>query len=130
MLNFIANSAFVQFFAQAGGATCKNNSFFGLPSWHKYLPVTGESGNPCAKKLASLNDVWLIVLALTDLLFRIAIIVAIAFVIIGGIKFVTSQGNPDKTSQAKNTVVDALIGLVIAVIAAAVVGFIAARFKG
>jgi hypothetical protein len=50
--------------------------------------------------------------------------VALIFVLIGGISFVTSQGNPDKASQARMTIIYAIIGLVIAMSAEAIVYFV------
>ena len=105
-------------------ATC-HHSFFGFPRWSKYL----DGDNVCDPRLTSLNDIWLIALALIEILLRVAVLVAIAFVLLGGFKFITSRANPDKTNTAKNTVVDALIGLVIAVVATAVVSFIARSFS-
>jgi hypothetical protein len=46
-------------------------------------------------------------------------------VIYGSINFVMSRGEPDKTANARNTIINALLGLAIAVIAAATVNFIA-----
>jgi hypothetical protein len=110
-------------FAQA--KSC-GGSFFGFPTWYKYLP----DASSCSPRLTGINDIWLIMLAIAEILLRVAVIVAIAFVLIGGFKYITSQGNPDKTSQAKKTVVDGLIGVVIAIVATAVISFIASRFQG
>ncbi len=117
----------------AGGAgaavpdSCRG-SFFGFPTWYKYLDK--EPGTDCNPQLSGLSDIWLIVLAVGEILLRLAILVAIAFVIIGGVKYTTSQGNPEKTGKAKNTVVDALIGMLLAIIATTVISFIAGRFQG
>ncbi len=39
--------------------------------------------------------------------------VAVLFIILGGIKYSTSQGNPNDTQKAKETIIYALVGLVI-----------------
>lgn len=117
----------------AAASACDPNkdhgNFFGLPTWYKYLSGVTEEGGNCAPTIAGLNDIWLIVLAVIEILLRIAIAAAIAFVLIGGFKFITSRSNPDKVSQAKNTVIDALIGLIIAIAATAIVSFVAGRFQ-
>ena len=110
--------------AKLFAASC-SNGFFGFPKWYKYLDGAGK----CEPQLNHLNDLWLIALALIEILLRLSVLVAIAFVLIGGFKFITSRANPDRTNTAKNTVVDGLIGLVIAVVATAVVSFIAGRFS-
>ena len=51
--------------------------------------------------------------------------VAIIFVIIGGFKFIVAQGNPDKVAKARNTLANALVGALIAILASRVVGYIA-----
>ncbi len=107
---------------------CTGGGFFGLPTWYKYLKSEGTGVN-CSPKLNGLNDIWLIVLAVVEILLRIGIMVAITFVILGGFKFILSRGNPDKIQQARNTVQDALIGVIIAIAATAVVSFVAGRFN-
>ena len=102
-----------------------DKGFFGFPTWYKYL----EGADACEPKLVNINDIWLIALAVVEILLRIAILAAIAYILIGGFKYITSRANPDKTSQAKNTVIDALIGLIIAVTATAIVSFIAGNFN-
>ena len=109
-------------------AGCDNN-FFGFPTWHKYLSEENSPGYACTKKLNSLSDIWLIALAMAEILLRVVIFIAIIYVLIGGFKYITSRSNPEKTQSAKNTVLDALIGLVIAIVATAVIAFIAGRFK-
>ncbi len=120
------------------GAPCPGGSFFGFPKWYKYLNGNSSAVNGqrvCTPELTGLNDIWLIVLAIIEVLLRIAVVVAVMFVIVGGIKYITASGqtggggSPDKIGSAKKTVVDALIGLIIAVSATAVVSFIAGTFQ-
>lgn len=121
MLREIITNNLSNFGAAAG---CKS-PFFGFPTWYEYLPARPPD---CAPRLTGLNDIWLIALAVTSILLRIAILAAIGFVLYAGIKYAASRGNADKTAAAKNTLFDALTGLAIAMVAAAVVGFVAGRF--
>lgn len=57
------------------------------------------------------------------LLFAIGII-SVIMIIVGGIKYTTSDGDSGKASSAKNTVLYAVIGLVIAILAYAIVQFV------
>lgn len=106
------------------GDPCPGGDFLFFPKWYKYLQAAPDS-HPCSPQLTSLNDVWLIVAAIIEILLRVAAILAVVFVIYGGFSYVTSQGDPEGTGRAKNTLVNALVGLAIAVTAAAIVSFIA-----
>lgn len=59
-----------------------------------------------------------------DILSMVAGIIAVVMVIIGGIKYITSQGESGATSSAKNTVLYAAVGIVIVVLAQTIVFFV------
>jgi hypothetical protein len=101
-------------------------TFFGLKTWHAYLKHNSDCSIKDFQVLGgtSGSDFVLILVAIIDDLLRIVALVAIGFIIYGGIKYVTSQGSPDQTGQAQNTILDALIGLVITMIAIAFVTFL------
>jgi hypothetical protein len=119
---------------------CKNHiSFFDFPTWYKYLDVAkSKATGKCEiafhlQKKASDGSytgqfdgtaVILIGLAVIDILIRIAALVALFFVLYGGIKYITSQGSPDGTKAAQNTIQNALLGLIVAVTAAAFVTYL------
>lgn len=107
---------------------CGGGSFFGMPTWYKYLGSEG-TGASCAPVLSGISDIWLILLAVIEILLRISILAAIAYMMYGGIKFITARGNSEKLSAARKTVEDALIGMVIAIVATALISFIAGRFN-
>lgn len=111
-------------FAAAADAPCPGGSILGFPTWYKYLHGTYYNGS-CSPSVTSLSDVWLIVAAIVEILLRVAAIAAVGFVIYGGFAFISSQGDPAKTAQARSTVINALIGLAIAILAGVIVGFIA-----
>jgi hypothetical protein len=118
-------------------ATCEK-SFFGLITWYHYLPpqdFLDSAGNPSCNItgftfLGSNSDIPLILLAVVDDLLRIAGIVAVAFVLYGGFQYVGSQGQPEKTARAQNTITDALIGLAAALVAIAAVSFLGNKLGG
>lgn len=61
------------------------------------------------------------------LLFAVGII-AVIVIIIGGIKYVTSDGDSSKLKGAKETILYAVVGLVIAILAFSIVEFVVGRF--
>lgn len=108
-------------------AACPEQSVFGIPTWYKYLPadtVNGECkllGDFAQSKLDSLLGIGL---AITEILLFIAGFLAIVYVVYGGFRYVLSQGEPENTKIAKDAILNAVIGLVIAVLASAIVRFI------
>ena len=51
-------------------------------------------------------------------------IVSVAMIILGGIMYTTSQGKPDKIKQAKDIILYAIVGLVVALLSFAIVNFV------
>jgi len=114
---------------------CSTDRFFlGLPRWYEYLEtdqVTDRATDEvsCQPKLKNIGQVWLVAAAVIEMLLRVSAVVATAFIVVAGISYITSQGEPEKTKQSLNTIINALIGLTIAIVATALVTFIAGRFK-
>jgi len=109
-------------------ASCTGGGFLGFPTWYKYLDgITVD--NLCAPKINSLSDVWLIAAAIIEILLRLAALVAVGFVIWGGFGFIESQGDPAKTAQARSTIINAILGLAIAIISGITVSFLAGRIN-
>jgi ABC-type Fe3+ transport system permease subunit len=94
--------------------------FLGFPTWYEYLKGTCDSPT-----ITSINDVWLIVAAIIEILLRIAGMAAVAFVMYGGFQYLTSQAEPDAVNKARQTIINALVGLAIAILAATLVNFVA-----
>jgi len=59
-----------------------------------------------------------------QLVFGIFGLVAMLVIVIAGLQFVLSRGNPEKASKARNAIVYAAIGLVIAMMAFSIVKFV------
>lgn len=112
----------------ATACTLSKHGFLIFPNWYEYLPGR-VAGSGCIPDLTNISDVWLIVLAITEILLRLAALVAFIFVLVGGVKLMTSQGNSKGTESGRETVINALIGLAISVFSAAIVAFIAGSFK-
>ena len=57
-------------------------------------------------------------------------IIAVIVIVIGGIRYMTSQGEPDKIKGAKNTLTYALIGLIVTLMAFAITEFFIGALNG
>ncbi len=62
------------------------------------------------------------------LLFIIGII-AVVVIVIAGIMYATSGGNAEQTKKAKDAILYAVIGIIVAVMAYAIVGFVTQNIK-
>lgn len=54
----------------------------------------------------------------------IAGVTSVIFLILGGINYITSEGDPAKLKGAKSTITYAIAGLAISILAPAIVGFV------
>lgn len=118
---------------------CKKD-FLGFPRWYDYLtldaeckiigpskdaldtegnkiPDTSNSGQQYVQEIDVPKAAPLVLLAIIDILLRAAGMVAFAYIIISGFKFVLAQGNADKEKTARQTVINAAIGLIITLVA-------------
>ena len=67
---------------------------------------------------------------IVNLLLTILGFIAVIMIIIGGIRYTTSNGDPANTKAAKDTVLYAVVGLVVAILAYAIVNFVVGAFIG
>lgn len=108
-------------------ATACKPTFLGLVPWYQYLKLNGACQVNQFHLLSgsgSSSDLPLVLLAIVDDLLRITGLVAVIFVIYGGVTYATSQGNPDQTSRAQSTIINALVGMAVALIAVTAVSFL------
>jgi hypothetical protein len=123
-MSFILASLFDKFplfFADA----CPSHSFFLLPNWWEYLQRSADSvSGQCIVAFNFPGDIWLVGLAVLDILLRLAGIVAVVSIIVSGAQLVLSEGSPEKATSARNRLINSLIGLAIAAGATGLVTFI------
>lgn len=127
---------------QSAKATSCKSDFFGLIPWYGYFPDSAFDSASCNVNLSlvnssdgsinttNVNSIWLIALALFEDLLIIAGMVTVGFIIYGGIRYITSQGEPENTKAAFSTIINALIGGAIAAIAAVTISFLGNKLGG
>lgn len=114
---------FINTLLQFATACKPGSSFLGFPTWYKYLDSQTVAGQ-CSVVFNFPGDIGKILLAVVDIMLRLAALIAVGFVIYGGFKFILSQGDPEQINAARSTVINAVIGLVIAIIATFIVSFV------
>ena len=85
--------------------------------------VSQINGTGCdqASSGTSIDNVLALVL---NIISAIAGFIAVIMIIIGGLRYITSGGNSEKTNQAKDTILYAVVGLVIVALAQIIVKFV------
>jgi len=103
-------------------AACQGglSSFLGLEPWYSCLQKKYGS-----IQITTLNDIWLIVLPVLEDFIRAAGFIAAGFILWGGIKYLKSQGNSSETTQARDIIKNAVIGLIWVLLSVSVVEFVA-----
>ena len=81
-------------------------------------------GENCEPGGTGVDQVWLMAGVVINWILVIAGIVAVGFIIFAGIRYVTSGGDAEKVKSAKNTLLYAIIGLLIAALAMVIVNIV------
>jgi hypothetical protein len=68
-----------------------------------------------------------VVSRVTQIIIYVTASVAVLMLVVGGLRYVLSNGDPQATASAKNTIVYAVIGIIIAIAAQAIVFFVLSR---
>ena len=93
-----------------------------------YAIETGCSLNsnsePCK---ASTDLVGGILKNVINVMLYLAGTIAVIMVVIGGIRYITSDGDSSKANQAKNTIIYAVVGIVVSLMSFAIVNFVIGR---
>lgn len=121
-------------FSHFAAESCPGGAFFGLHPWWYYYTQKNPGDCSLSKftflQQGKTSDVPLVLLAIVDDLLRLAGLVAVGFVIYGGVRYITSQGSPEEAAKAQGTIINALIGLVIALLSVGIVSYIGNHLGG
>lgn len=115
------------FSSVASAADCRNEKELlpGVKPW--YHGICNSSGEIEISRDKLMQDIWKIVLNLISIALTLCGYVAVGYVIWGGVRYIIASGDSSKIAAAKKTIQNALIGLLIALSAAAIVVFIVDR---
>lgn len=110
----------------AASCTATSN-FLGFPNWYRGLQCEGGTVVMTRGQADLGSVVTTIILNVVDIAIRVSSLVALGFVIWGGISYMISQGEPGKLASAKDTIFKAIVGMVIATMASVFIGFLVKR---
>src|SRR5689334_19684531 len=61
---------------------------------------------------------------IVNVLLVLAALIAAIFILYGGVRYITSRGDEDEAAAAKNTILYAVLGLIVIGLSAAIVNFV------
>lgn len=73
---------------------------------------------------ASKNNINTLVTTAINIFSWVIGIISVVMIMVGGVKYITSQGSSDDVTTAKNTILYAIIGLIIVALAQVIVRFV------
>jgi hypothetical protein len=110
---------------QAATATCN-------PDATTNIAGGPNAGAACAVPAAGAQNLFGpggVFITVTNILLFVIGAIAVVMLIIGGIRYVVSSGDQNAVTSAKNTILYAIIGIVVAFLAYAAVNFVTSQLK-
>lgn len=118
-------------------ANSQNNNnctgrFLTFPAWYRCLPrdadggvrmMDGGSGATSGDNPIS-RTIWVIALNVVEIIIQLVGYVSVVYIIIGGWRYILSNGSADGNVKGRKTILNAVIGLIIALSSVAVVNTI------
>lgn len=77
---------------------------------------------------SSLSDIWIVIANVIRILVALGGALAVIFIIVGGLFYVVSSGDPGRIKRAKDILKESIIGLIITIVAYSAITFIAKQF--
>lgn len=110
-------------------ATFSGLSLLTIPAYAQVNINACPGGNFSALCLGA-SDLGKVIGNAINFIFVVAALLALVFLIIGGVKWLTSQGEKEGVNKARETIVAAIVGLVIIFLSYLIVNFVLNLFVG
>lgn len=99
--------------------------FLQFPTWYKYIIDNSKTtAAECVLQFDPITGIPRVLLAVFEILLRVGGLIAVVMIIYGGVLYMLSQGEPERTKGARTTIINALVGLAISLSAVAIVNLI------
>lgn len=131
-LTVVSASMITLAYAPVTHAACTNR-FLTFPAWYRGL--TDGDCNVSVEAVAAGKSVeeggklavfvQILAINIVEILLNVVAYVCIAYIIVGGFKYITSAGSPDGNEKGRKTIINALVGLVISIISIGLINLIA-----
>ena len=94
------------------------------PDGTKIEGTSGLAGCSDLNSASNQNDLMATVNKIINIVIGVIGFAAVAMTIYGGVQYTTSAGDPGKVKKAKDTIMYGIVGLVVAILAFAIVNFV------
>lgn len=84
----------------------------------------GANSTYCQNKSEGETKVKSVMKSVVDVLLMTVGVISIVMIVVGGIMFALSSGDASKVTKARNMVIYAVVGLVVALFASAIINFV------
>ena len=89
----------------------------------------GANSTYCQNKSEGETKVKSVMKSVVDVLLITVGVISIVMIVVGGIMFALSSGDASKVTKARNMVIYAVVGLVVALFASAIINFVFNKVK-
>ncbi len=89
-----------------------------------------QTGQNCSLQNTGQTDLQSILTRAVNIFSLIVGVIAVIMIIVGGLKYITSGGDSGNVSSAKNTIIYAIVGLIIVALAQFIVRFVLGTTSG
>lgn len=124
-LSIVIASVFLALSLGAGLATAAAPQESTCQGANLAFPTTGHSpGNVCSTFTTQESDINTLISAVINIFSIVVGIIAVIMIVFGGFRYITSGGDSTKVTSARNTILYAIIGLIIVALAQFIVKFV------
>jgi hypothetical protein len=109
------------------GAACNTKTGF-LPSLYDGITCTTDKQGGTQIEIQTFADILKVIANVARILIAMSGALAVIFIIVAGIWYITSAGDPGRIKRAKDIIINSIVGLIIIMTAYGVVTFIAKGF--
>jgi Type IV secretion system pilin len=93
---------------------------------HYLLALTQVKSPPTMPKITDPGQSS--IATILQIVFSIVGALSVLMVVIGGMRYISSQGDPQQLSKAKGTILYAIVGLIVSILSVGIVTFVLGRF--
>lgn len=102
---------------------------FAAPIAALTLPAAAMAQNLVPNTISPINNIVQVVQAIIRFILLLAFVIAFVMLLVGGIRWILAGGDEKSVEKARNTITAALIGLVVVLVAYALIRLVEAFFN-